>query len=103
MHIAFTLFHDVRSRARERLGASAGLRGNGMAFPLATLHEVPYDAFSLVEDVEYGIRLGLAGDGDGGEFTIESRDFHPHPQMCKADGPRRKGSWSVEPERFLEF
>jgi hypothetical protein len=49
------------------------------------------------------IRLGLAGDGDGGEFTIESRDFHQHPQMCKADGPRRKGSWSVEPERFLEF
>jgi cellulose synthase/poly-beta-1,6-N-acetylglucosamine synthase-like glycosyltransferase len=32
-----------------------------MAFPLVTLHEVPYDAFSLVEDVEYGIRLGLAG------------------------------------------
>ncbi len=61
MHIAFTLFHDVRSRARERFGASAGLRGNGMAFPLVTLHEVPYDAFSLVEDVEYGIRLGLAG------------------------------------------
>jgi GT2 family glycosyltransferase len=61
MHIGFTLFHDVRSRARERLGVSAGLRGNGMAFATRLLHEVPHDAFSVVEDVEYGIRLGRAG------------------------------------------
>ena len=61
MHIGFTLFHDVRSRARERFRLSAGLRGNGMAFARAVLREVPHDAFSIVEDVEYGIRLGLAG------------------------------------------
>ena len=61
MHIGFTLFHDVRSRGRERLGLSAGLRGNGMAFSTAVLKEVPHEAFSIVEDVEYGIRLGLAG------------------------------------------
>ncbi len=61
MHIGFTLFHDVRSRGRERLGLSAGLRGNGMAFAISTLRAVPHDAFSVVEDVEYGIRLGLAG------------------------------------------
>jgi 1,2-diacylglycerol 3-beta-glucosyltransferase len=61
MHIGFTLFHDVRSRGRERLGLSAGLRGNGMAFAVPTLRAVPHDAFSVVEDVEYGIRLGLAG------------------------------------------
>jgi 1,2-diacylglycerol 3-beta-glucosyltransferase len=61
MHIAFTLFHDVRSRARERLGLSAGLRGNGMMFEAKLLRELPHDAFSIVEDVEYGIRLGLAG------------------------------------------
>ncbi len=61
MHLAFTLFHTVRSRARERMGVSAGLRGNGMAFTLPLLKAVPADAFSLVEDVEYGIRLGRAG------------------------------------------
>lgn len=61
MAIAFALFHDVRSIARERLGCSAGLRGNGMCFSAAVLREVPHDAFSVVEDVEYGIRLGLAG------------------------------------------
>jgi len=61
MHIGFTLFHDVRSRARERLEVSTGLRGNGMGFSTRLLREVPHEAFSLVEDVEYGIRLGFAG------------------------------------------
>jgi 1,2-diacylglycerol 3-beta-glucosyltransferase len=59
--IAFGAFHIVRSRARERLGLSCGLRGNGMCFSAALLAEVPHDAFSIVEDVEYGLRLGEAG------------------------------------------
>lgn len=61
MHLAFTLFHDVRSRARERLRLSCGLRGNGMVFTTALLKRVPHDAFSIVEDLEYGLRLGRAG------------------------------------------
>jgi glycosyltransferase involved in cell wall biosynthesis len=61
MAIAFGAFHVVRSRARERMGVSAGLRGNGMCFAASVLREVPHDAFSIVEDVEYGIRLGEAG------------------------------------------
>ena len=59
--IAFGAFHIVRSRARERLGLSCGLRGNGMCFALALLQEVPHQAYSVVEDVEYGIRLGERG------------------------------------------
>jgi hypothetical protein len=59
--IAFGAFHIVRSRARERLGLSCGLRGNGMCFSTALLREVPHRAYSVVEDVEYGIRLGEAG------------------------------------------
>jgi cellulose synthase/poly-beta-1,6-N-acetylglucosamine synthase-like glycosyltransferase len=61
MVIALALFHEVRSRAREKVGVSAGLRGNGMCFTAALLREIPHDAFSIVEDVEYGIRLGRAG------------------------------------------
>ena len=59
--LAFTLFHVVRSRGRARLGVSCGLRGNGMCFSRALLQAVPYDSFSLVEDVEYGLRLGERG------------------------------------------
>jgi hypothetical protein len=59
--LGFTLFHDVRSVARERLGLSCGLRGNGMCFRMDVLRRVPHRAFSIVEDLEYGIQLGLAG------------------------------------------
>ncbi len=59
--IAFGSFHIVRSRARERLGLSCGLRGNGMCFSSELLREIPHRAYSVVEDVEYGVRLGEAG------------------------------------------
>jgi 1,2-diacylglycerol 3-beta-glucosyltransferase len=59
MNVAFTLYHGVRSSARERLSLSTGLRGNGMGFAIDALRQVPYRAYSLVEDVEYGIELGL--------------------------------------------
>lgn len=61
MVLALALFHDVRSLARERLGLSVGLRGNGMAFSRALLERVPHTAFSIVEDLEYGIRIGMEG------------------------------------------
>ena len=72
MVLAMALFHTLRSRARERLGLSCGLRGNGMAIACSALREVPYDAFSIVEDVEYGVRLGLAGHrvAYAGEATV---------------------------------
>jgi cellulose synthase/poly-beta-1,6-N-acetylglucosamine synthase-like glycosyltransferase len=61
MAIAFGMFHIVRSAGRESLGVSCGLRGNGMCFATDLLQEVPHDAFSVVEDLEYGIRLGERG------------------------------------------
>ena len=61
MSIALASFHRVRSRARERLQLSCGLRGNGWSITHGLLQQVPYRAFSLAEDIEYGIDLGLAG------------------------------------------
>ncbi|HMH18335.1 MAG TPA: glycosyltransferase family 2 protein [Burkholderiales bacterium] len=61
MTIAMASFHRVRSRARERLQLSCGIRGNGWCVTHRLLREVPYRAFSLTEDIEYGIDLGLAG------------------------------------------
>jgi cellulose synthase/poly-beta-1,6-N-acetylglucosamine synthase-like glycosyltransferase len=61
MTIALAAFHGVRSLARERLGLSCGLRGNGMGFSKDLLRAQPHNAFSVVEDLEYGIQLGFAG------------------------------------------
>ncbi len=61
MTIALASFHRVRSIARERLQFSCGIRGNGWCITHRLLRQVPYRAFSLTEDLEYGIDLGLAG------------------------------------------
>lgn len=61
MTIATAAIHIVRSRARERLGLSCGIRGNGWCVTHALLRQLPYRAFSLTEDVEYGIDLGIHG------------------------------------------
>lgn len=59
--IAKAAFHIARSRARERLRVSCGIRGNGWCVTHRLLARVPYQAYSLAEDVEYGLELGLAG------------------------------------------
>jgi 1,2-diacylglycerol 3-beta-glucosyltransferase len=61
MALGLALFNGLRSLARENLGLSCGLRGNGMCFSTSLLRAVPYNAFSVVEDVEYGLELGRAG------------------------------------------
>jgi hypothetical protein len=62
MSIALGSFHIVRSRARERLRLSCGIRGNGWCVTHDLLARVPYDAYSLTEDIEYGVALGLQGE-----------------------------------------
>jgi cellulose synthase/poly-beta-1,6-N-acetylglucosamine synthase-like glycosyltransferase len=59
--IATGAVHILRGRARERLSLSCGVRGTGWCVTHEVLRRVPYRAYSLTEDVEYGIDLGLAG------------------------------------------
>ncbi len=62
MSIALACFHIVRSRARARIGASCGIRGNGWCVTPALLRRVPFRAFSLAEDIEFGIDLALVAN-----------------------------------------
>lgn len=57
--MAYGASHAVRSRARERMGASCGLRGNGMCLTHSLLKRHPFRVYSMTEDLEYGIQLGL--------------------------------------------
>jgi cellulose synthase/poly-beta-1,6-N-acetylglucosamine synthase-like glycosyltransferase len=59
--LALRGFNVIRPRGRDRLGLSAGILGNGFALTRRVLSEVPYEAFSVVEDLEYHITLVLAG------------------------------------------
>lgn len=57
MNLALLVFHGIRPYAREKLGASVGLFGNGFAVSKKVITEIPYKAYSIVEDVEYHLKL----------------------------------------------
>ena len=59
--IGFLLYNYVKPLGRKVLGLNMGLRGNGMCFSADVLKEVPWQAWSLTEDVEYGLVLLLKG------------------------------------------
>jgi cellulose synthase/poly-beta-1,6-N-acetylglucosamine synthase-like glycosyltransferase len=95
LSIAKAAFHIVRSRGRERVRASCGIRGNGWAVTHTLLDQVPYKAFSLTEDLEYGISLGIAG------FRVAYADeAHANAEMVSAESAARKQRQRWERGRF---
>jgi cellulose synthase/poly-beta-1,6-N-acetylglucosamine synthase-like glycosyltransferase len=59
--LAFRGFNVVRPAGRDRLGLSAGIVGNGFAIRQALLAQNSYNSLSVVEDLEFHIRLVLSG------------------------------------------
>lgn len=55
--LAFLGINVVRPRGRDRLGLSCGIFGNGFAMRKDVLDHVPYDAHSIVEDMEFHLAL----------------------------------------------
>lgn len=60
--LAFRGFNVIRPRGRARLGISAGILGNGFVIARQVLKAIPYEAFSIVEDLEYHLHLVIAGE-----------------------------------------
>lgn len=58
---AFMIKNLVRQRGLQRLGGGALLQGTGMAFPWPVFDTAPLETASLVEDLELGLELRLAG------------------------------------------
>jgi 1,2-diacylglycerol 3-beta-glucosyltransferase len=93
--IAKASFHIVRSRARERLAVSCGIRGNGWCVTHDLLRAVPYAAFSLTEDLEYGIDIGMAG------YRVAYADeAHSDADMVSGEQVARKQRQRWEGGRF---
>ncbi len=59
--LAFRAINVVRPRGRQQLGLSCGILGNGFAFRASVLDLVPYNAHSIVEDIEFHLALVSAG------------------------------------------
>jgi cellulose synthase/poly-beta-1,6-N-acetylglucosamine synthase-like glycosyltransferase len=62
MDLAFLAFNVLRPKGRTGWGLSAGILGNGFALRGETLDRIPWDAASIVEDLEYHLRLVAAGE-----------------------------------------
>jgi 1,2-diacylglycerol 3-beta-glucosyltransferase len=59
--LAFGLAHELRGRAKSRLGISTGIWGNGMVYSRGALAELGWQSLSSVEDAEQHLRVVLAG------------------------------------------
>jgi 1,2-diacylglycerol 3-beta-glucosyltransferase len=79
--IALLLYNYVRPLGRKVLGFTAGLRGNGMCFSTEILRTVPWDAFSITEDLEYGVRL--LRQGIRVTFVPEATVYARMPELAK--------------------
>ena len=76
--VSFTLYNYVRPLGRHVIRCSAGLHGNGMCFDIDILRRVPWQAYSLSEDLEYGLMLLLHGITVA--FAPEATVFAQMPQ-----------------------
>jgi 1,2-diacylglycerol 3-beta-glucosyltransferase len=97
MAVALAAVHSLRSLARERLLVSSGLFGNGMCFTAPLLRAVPHDAFSVVEDLEYGIRLADAGHRV--HFAHEARVYGEMPAGERSSATQRR-RWEAGRQRM---
>ena len=88
LRYALSLFNGVMPLGKGRLGLGANLNGNGMCFSVKGLRRVPWHSHGLVEDLEYGWELRMAGEevvfepdvavygamlAKGGEATVNQR------------------------------
>src|SRR3984885_1427638 len=88
--LAFRGFNVIRPRGRERLSLSAGILGNGFAIVRPVLRTVPYDAFSIVEDLEYHLHLVMAGE----------RVRYLDEAVISADFPESRAGEAVQRSRW---
>ena len=61
MHVAWLAYNILRLRGREYWGCSVNILGNGFALGRAALLQVPFDADSIAEDLDYHIRFVASG------------------------------------------
>jgi hypothetical protein len=88
--LAFRGFNVIRPRGRERLGLSAGILGNGFAIVRPVLEAIPYEAFSVVEDLEYHLHLVMAGE----------RVRYLEEAVISADFPESRAGEAVQRSRW---
>jgi len=82
MDVAFLAFNVLRPKGRAGFGLSCGVLGNGFALRADTLTAIPYAADSIVEDLEYHLRLVTHSAGT--EFLNDATVYGEIPSGAEA-------------------
>lgn len=90
--IGFILCNYVKPLGRKVLGFYMGLRGNGMCFSADVLKEIPWQAWSLTEDLEYGLILLL--NGVKIDFAPEAEVFAQMP-IEPSNAETQRSRWEL--------
>ena len=86
-NIALLAFNLLRPRGREWLRLSVGIAGNGFGLTRSVLERFPYEARSVVEDLEY--HLLLVEGGVRVEFLEETSVLGEMPTQKRAAASQR--------------
>lgn len=108
INIAFLAFTHLRPLARHNLGLSAGIF-NGFGVSAKTVEEVPYECFSITEDLEYHLELIRAGKtvrflpdcSIHSDMCVTARDATP--QRARWEGGRFRLLAEKAPQLALEM
>lgn len=88
--IGFLLYNYVRALGRIVIHCPTGLHGNGMCFSANVLRSVPWQAYSIAEDLEYGLQLLLQGYPT--KFAPEAIVWATMPQQA-AHAQSQRARW----------
>lgn len=80
--LAFQVKNWVRPQGLAQFGLPCLLTGTGMAFPWSVIHQVPLEGGNLVEDMQLGLDLAVAGYAP--VFSPQARVMGMLPQQEKA-------------------
>ncbi|MGM0506330.1 MAG: glycosyltransferase family 2 protein [Bacteroidota bacterium] len=90
--IGFLLYNYVKPLGRKVLKLNMGLRGNGMCFETGVLKAYPWKAWSLTEDLEFGLILIL--NGIHIDFAPEATVWAQMP-MESANAESQRSRWEI--------
>jgi len=90
--LGFFLYNYIRPLGKQTLGFPVGLRGNGMCFRRSVIERHPWQAFSLAEDLEFG--LHLISEGIDPFFVPESTVLAKMPTHSK-DAMSQRRRWEM--------
>ena len=91
MNVARTLGNDIIEPAKEKLGLSSHLMGNGMCFTKEIIEKYGWNAFSVGEDWEYYAKI--INHGERIAFAQDVHVYHQESTSLKQATPQRM-RWS---------